>query len=92
MVIIPLLLVASVAWAFFAGQKEKSAVKHIKVLRRSIGASFILALIIICAPESKYEVLRSWNYGGPLLLLISMIHYGYARKVEKAAIALELTK
>lgn len=91
-IILPLLFVAFIIWAFFAGKKEKSAVMHIRILRRSIGATFILALIIIGAPKSKDEVIRSWDYAGPLLLFISAIHYGYARKAEKAAIALEQMK
>jgi len=91
-IILPLLFVAAIIWTFFGGRKEQSAVKHIRILRRSIGATFILALVITGAPKSKDEAIRSWDYAGPLLLFISAIHYGYARKAEKAAMVLEQMK
>lgn len=87
-----LISIAAIVSAWRKGRKEKTILNHIQVLRRSIGAAFILGFIIICYPHSGAKSSGDRNYAGLLLLFISAIHYGYARKAEKAAMALEASK
>ena len=84
-ILILLIAIAAIISAMRKGRKEKTILSHIQVLRRSIGAAFILGFIIMCYPQSR-------NYAGLLISFVSAIHYGYARKAEKAAIALEASK
>ncbi|MFA6290038.1 MAG: hypothetical protein WC661_21850 [Opitutaceae bacterium] len=91
-ILVPLLLILSIIRAFRDAKKEKTILCHIQILRRSIGAAFLLGFIIMCYSQSRAKGSGDWNYGGPLLLFVSAIHYGYARKAERAAIALENQK
>ncbi len=84
-ILILLIAIFAIISTLRKGRKEKTILSHIQVLRRSIGAAFILGFIIVSFPQSH-------NYAGLLLLFINVIHYGYARKAEKAAIALEASK
>ncbi len=91
-ILILLISIVAIISAWRKGRKEKTILSHIQVLRRSIGAAFILGFIIMCFPHSGANSSGGHNYAGLLLFFISAIHYGYARKAEKAAIALEASK
>jgi Na+-transporting NADH:ubiquinone oxidoreductase subunit NqrD len=91
-ILILLIAIVALISALRNGRKEKTILSHIQVLRRSIGAAFILGFIIMCYSQSHTKNSDDYNYAGLLLLFISAIHYGYARKAEKAAIALEASK
>jgi hypothetical protein len=91
-ILILLIAIVALISALRKGKKEKTILSHIQVLRRSIGAAIILGFIIMCFPLSRTKDSDDYNYAGPMLFFISAIHYGYARKAEKAAIALEASK
>ncbi len=90
--LILLISIVAIISAWRKGRKEKTILSHIQVLRRSIGAAFILGFVIMCFPQSSMKSSDGHNYAGLLLFFISAIHYGYARKAEKAVIALEASK
>lgn len=91
-ILILLIAIVAIISALRTDKKEKTILSHIQVLRRSIGAAFILGFIIMCYPQSSTKDSADYNHAGILLLFISAIHYGYARRAEKAAIALEASK
>jgi hypothetical protein len=54
--------------------------KSVRTLRRSIGAAFILGVII--TSYAQIQGILELKFAGPILTMISAIHYGYARKAE----------
>ena len=85
-----ILLIAIVAMisVLRKGRKEKTILSHIQVLRRSIGASFILGYLLMAILPAQTKT-GDLNYIGYVLFFICAINYGYARRAEKAAIAAE---
>ncbi len=90
-ILIPLLLIYAILRAFRDSRKDKTILCHIQILRRSIAASCILGFLLM-AILPVHTKAGEWNYGGFVLFFISAINYGYAQRVEKAAIAAESLK
>ena len=86
------LLIYSIIYAFTHKPKERSILGHIQFIRKNIGAAFLFGIGLTCYSQSQMKNPDDWQYGGPLLVFITAILYGYARRAEKAAIALESSK
>jgi len=86
------LLLYSIIYAFTHKPKEKSILSHIRSIRRNTGADFLFGIGLTIYSQSNMKNPEDWQYGGPLLVFITAILYGYARTAEKAAIALEQSK